>query len=64
MVHGSGPNDSALDRRLYINGYVKAENCDRGEWTFRHGKPVPLGAPVLVHFEDLYAKPEPHYVDD
>ena len=23
-VHGSGPNRSATDRRLYINGYVKA----------------------------------------
>ena len=64
MVHGSGPNGSALDRRLYINGYVNAENCDRGEWTFRQGEPVSLGAPVLVHYEDLHARPEPHYVDD
>jgi ectoine hydroxylase-related dioxygenase (phytanoyl-CoA dioxygenase family) len=63
MVHGSGPNRATIDRRLYINGYVKAENCDRGAWTFRRGKPVPLGAPVLVHYEDLHVRPEPHYVD-
>jgi hypothetical protein len=35
--------------------------CDRGEWTFRGGEPVALGAPVLVH---LFVCPEPHYVDD
>jgi ectoine hydroxylase-related dioxygenase (phytanoyl-CoA dioxygenase family) len=63
-VHGSGPNRSAIDRRFYINGYVKASMCDRGEWTFRGGEPVALGAPVLVHYEDLFVRPEPHYVDD
>ena len=62
-IHGSGPNGADYDRRLYINGYVTAENCDRGEWTFRDGKPCSLDEPVLVHFEDLYARPEPHYVD-
>jgi ectoine hydroxylase-related dioxygenase (phytanoyl-CoA dioxygenase family) len=64
MVHGSGPNRATTDRRLYINGYVNAKNCDRGAWTFRKGTSVPLGAPVLVHYEDLHARPEPHYVDD
>lgn len=64
MVHGSGPNTSAIDRRFYLNGYVKAASCDRGEWAFRDGRPVPLGAPVLVHYEDLHARPEPHYVGD
>ena len=63
-VHGSGPNRSAADRRFYINGYVSAAHCDRGEWTFRAGQPCPLGAPVLVHYEDLHARPEPHYLDD
>ena len=63
-VHGSGPNRSARDRRFYINGYVKASMCDRGEWTFRGGEPVALGAPVLVHYEDLFVRPEPHYVDN
>jgi len=63
-VHGSGANTTSGDRRLYINGYVRAENCDRGEWTFREGAPVPLGEPVLVHYEDLFVRPEPHYVDD
>ena len=63
-VHGSGRNASTRDRRLYINGYVRAENCDRGEWTFRRGEQVTLGAPVLVHFEDLHTRPDPHYVDE
>jgi ectoine hydroxylase-related dioxygenase (phytanoyl-CoA dioxygenase family) len=62
-VHGSGPNNSTGDRRTYIHGYVKAENCDRGEWAFRCGKPCSLGEPTLVHYEELYRKPEPHYVD-
>jgi ectoine hydroxylase-related dioxygenase (phytanoyl-CoA dioxygenase family) len=62
-VHGSGPNLSAVDRRLYINGYVSAESCDRGEWAFRDGEPCELGEPTLVHYEALYERPEPHYVD-
>jgi ectoine hydroxylase-related dioxygenase (phytanoyl-CoA dioxygenase family) len=64
-VHGSGPNVSGIDRRLYINGYASAANTDRGEWAFRNGEPVPLGRePSLVHYEHLYTKPEPHYVDN
>ena len=64
LVHGSGKNRSSHKRRLYINGYVRAEDCDRGEWAFRAGAPVPLGPEqALVHYEDLYARPEPHFVD-
>jgi ectoine hydroxylase-related dioxygenase (phytanoyl-CoA dioxygenase family) len=63
-IHGSGPNLTAGDRRFYLNGYVRAADCDRGEWTFRDGKPVPLGAPVLVHYEELHTKPGPHYVEE
>jgi ectoine hydroxylase-related dioxygenase (phytanoyl-CoA dioxygenase family) len=62
-IHGSGPNLSHGERRFYLNGYVTAANCDRGEWAFRDGAPCPLGEPQLVHYEDLYARPEPHYVD-
>lgn len=63
-LHGSGPNTSAIDRRFYLNGYVIAENCDRGEWAFRNGKPCPLsGEPVLVHYEDLHTNPGPMFVD-
>jgi ectoine hydroxylase-related dioxygenase (phytanoyl-CoA dioxygenase family) len=63
LIHGSGANRSAGDRRFYINGYVIAENCSRGEWAFRDGEPCPLGEPVLVHYEDLYTRPGPFYVD-
>lgn len=63
LVHASGTNSSDHKRRLYINGYVRAADCDRGEWAFRNGEPVPLGPkPALVHYEELYERPEPHYV--
>lgn len=63
VVHGSGHNQSSHQRRLYINGYVRAGDCDRGEWAFRGGAPVPLGPePALVHYEALREHGEPHYV--
>lgn len=63
LVHGSGTNRSSHYRRFYINGYVRAEDCDRGEWAFREGRPVPLGPePALVHFEELRERRDPHYV--
>ena len=65
LVHGSGTNRSDHKRRFYINGYVRASDCDRGEWAFRGGRPVPLGPlPVLVHYEELHARPGPHYLND
>jgi hypothetical protein len=64
LVHGSGKNASDHKRRLYINGYVRAADCDRGEWAFRNGAPVPFGPrPALVHFDELYEIPGPHYTD-
>ena len=64
LVHGSGKNVSDHKRRLYINGYVRASDCDRGEWAFRNGRPVPFGPKAaLVHYEELYERPEPHYTD-
>lgn len=63
LVHGSSHNSSNHRRRFYINGYVRSEDCDRGEWAFREGQPVPLGpVPRLVHYEGLRDRPEPHYV--
>lgn len=63
LVHGSGTNRSDHRRRFYINGYVRAADCDRGEWAFRGGEPVPLGPePAIVHFEELHERGEPHYV--
>ena len=62
LVHGSGSNHADHYRRFYINGYVRAEDCDRGEWAFRRGQPQPLGPrPNLVHFEELYERPGPHF---
>jgi ectoine hydroxylase-related dioxygenase (phytanoyl-CoA dioxygenase family) len=63
LVHGSGTNRSDHYRRFYINGYVGAADCDRGEWAFRDGRPVPLGPePALVHYDELRERGEPHYV--
>ena len=63
LVHGSGQNSSGHRRRFYINGYVRARDCDRGEWAFRDGAPVAFGPePALVHFEELHERPGPHYV--
>lgn len=63
LVHGSATNHASHFRRFYINGYVRAADCDRGEWAFRNGLPQPLGdAPALVHYEQLYERPEPHYL--
>jgi hypothetical protein len=65
LVHGSGKNVSSHKRRLYINGYVRAADCDRGEWAFSDGQPIPLGpTQQLVHYDDLYERPEPHYPEE
>jgi hypothetical protein len=63
-IHGSGPNRTSGERRFYLNGYIRAADCDRGEWAFRDGLPCPLGAPVMVHYEQLHERPEPHFVED
>jgi ectoine hydroxylase-related dioxygenase (phytanoyl-CoA dioxygenase family) len=63
LVHGSGQNRSSHRRRFYINGYVRAADCDRGEWAFRDGRPVPFGPrPAVVHYEELHERPGPHYL--
>jgi ectoine hydroxylase-related dioxygenase (phytanoyl-CoA dioxygenase family) len=63
LVHASGLNRAGHRRRFYINGYIRAGDCDRGEWAFRDGAPVPFGAePALVHYEALRERGEPHYV--
>jgi len=41
-VHGSGVNRADHNRRVYINGYVTAADCDLGTWAFRDGEPCPL----------------------
>lgn len=64
LVHGSGANRADHFRRFYINGYVRAADCDRGEWAFLGGLPASFGPePALVHYEQLRERPEPHYVD-
>jgi len=61
-VHGSLPNESDHDRAFAISSYVRGETSNRGEWTFRDGKSVPLGEqPQICKNERLYQNLEPHY---
>jgi len=49
---------------MYINGYVTASSCDRGQPTFEHGKPLPLTIPALIQYNELSSRPEPHYATE
>lgn len=65
-VHGGGFNTTRfLDRRLYINGFIKAEDCKRGEWAFRDGRTCHLhGRPALIQFEQIDEIETGHYPED
>ena len=41
-IHGSEPNRSRRSRRLYINGFARAADCDHGIVATEGGKPLPL----------------------
>ncbi len=41
-IHGSKPNRSTKSRRVYINGFARAEDCDNGILVAKDGKPLPL----------------------
>jgi ectoine hydroxylase-related dioxygenase (phytanoyl-CoA dioxygenase family) len=63
-IHGGGMNTTDDSyRRLNINGYVIAQNCDRGEWVFRNGEPVSLDLAnhAMIQFEQIHERPEAHY---
>ncbi len=63
-VHGSAPNVSSYDRRFMINSYVRAADSDRGEWAFRGGLSMPLGAePEVCKYEQLRERPGPFYIE-
>lgn len=65
LVHGSGANRTGRDRRLYINGFVRADAADRGEWAWRDGQPVPLtGEPAVIHFDKVGDVKQPFFVDE
>jgi ectoine hydroxylase-related dioxygenase (phytanoyl-CoA dioxygenase family) len=42
VIHGSQPNRSTQSRRLYINGFARAADCDHGVRVTEGGKVVPL----------------------
>jgi hypothetical protein len=41
-IHGSEPNRSGRSRRLYINGFARAADCDHGVVATECGKALPL----------------------
>jgi hypothetical protein len=41
-IHGSQPNRSTRPRRVYINGFARASECDHGVRVTEAGKVVPL----------------------
>ncbi|MCC5828086.1 MAG: phytanoyl-CoA dioxygenase family protein [Phycisphaeraceae bacterium] len=65
-VHGGGFNTTEFhDRRLYINGFVKADKCDRGEWAWRGGRTCHLhGKPALIQFNEVDSIAEAFYAGD
>lgn len=66
-IHGSNPNRSKdRDRLFMLNSYVRAADTpERGEWAFRDGEPVPLGAePEICKYEQLRERPGPFYIED
>lgn len=65
-IHGSGANVSSEPRILLIDNYVRAEDSpERGEWAFRDGRSVPLGAePEICKYEQLRDNPGPFYVEE
>lgn len=65
-IHGSGPNVSTEPRILLIDNYVRAEDSpERGEWAFRDGRSIPLGAePEICKYEKLRETPGPFYVEE
>jgi ectoine hydroxylase-related dioxygenase (phytanoyl-CoA dioxygenase family) len=54
VVHGGGINTSTdCHRSMYIQGYGKAANLDRGHVAWLGGVAQPLGEPVLVQLENF-----------
>lgn len=65
-VHGGGFNVTDYqDRRLYINGFVKAQLCARGEWAWREGRTCHLhGKQALIQFNEVDTIAEAFYASD
>lgn len=65
-VHGGGFNTTEFqDRRLYINGFVRAANCDRGEWAWREGRTCHLhGKQAMIQFDEIDDITHPFYTSE
>lgn len=52
VIHGSTPNLSQLDRRVYINGYASASAVPHGIPVMRHGVIIPTANGIMEFEED------------
>jgi hypothetical protein len=50
-IHGSQPNRSARSRRVYINGFARAADCDNGVMVTEAGKPLALQWGPNTHWD-------------
>ncbi|MGE9296503.1 MAG: phytanoyl-CoA dioxygenase family protein [Puniceicoccales bacterium] len=65
-VHGGGFNTTKyMDRRLYINGFISADKCNRGEWVWKDGRTQRLyGKQALIQFDEIGELTEAFYAAD
>jgi Phytanoyl-CoA dioxygenase (PhyH) len=52
-IHGSRPNRSAKPRRVYINGFARAADCDHGVMAAKAGQAVPLVWGPDTHWDSV-----------
>ncbi len=50
-IHGSRPNQSAKSRRVYINGFARAADCDNGIRVTEGGRVLPLAWGPDTHWD-------------
>lgn len=65
-VHGGGFNTTRfMDRRLYINGFAKADKCLRGEWVWKAGSLQHLhGEQALIQFDQVNEVTDAFYASE
>lgn len=62
-VHGGGFNTSKMDRRIYINGFVKGDKCTRGEWVWKNGRVQNLRKEqALIQFPEVSEQKQSFYI--
>ena len=58
VIHGSSANESRYPRRVFINGYAKAEKSDHGILVMSEGIPVPHAEGIMEYEGDRLVLPK------